>query len=122
MAQKNKKVQKFNRDKLRAYMNKNGMTDIELSLSMGCSKNFLSNAIKSGYMTLSYYKLMCMMLNVEEDLFIEQEVVTAENDKGDNNLNTELLKAILAELITLNNNMAEFLKQNDDKELGQNED
>ena len=68
--------------KVRAFMERRGMTAVQLSEEMGASRAFISNVLNpSGKMSKTAYKAMCGVFQVPEDTFTKQqqpEVFTAE--------------------------------------------
>lgn len=112
---KGKLVREIDGNKLENYLKKEGIRKSELSREMGCSRNMINNAIRTNTITETYYKLMCLLLKVEEDFFELQSEISDENIEVEayeqTNLDTDLLNHILNELVILNNNIANFIER-----------
>lgn len=66
--------------KVRAFMERRGMTAVQLSEEMGACRAFISNVLNiSGRMSKTAYKALCAVFEVPEDTFTKQqppEVIT----------------------------------------------
>lgn len=59
----------FNGEKLRGYLTAIGYSQEKLSAEVGRSKAYINQAIASSQIYLSEYKVMCMILGVDETMF-----------------------------------------------------
>lgn len=63
--------------KVRAFMQRRGMTAVELSEEMGASRAFISNALNtSGRISATAYKALCAVFEVPEDTFTKPQPET----------------------------------------------
>ena len=63
----------INSDDLRNHLRKSKMTLVTLSKDMGRSTGFMSNAIRTGYMSETAYDVLCKTLGVEHGAFVASD-------------------------------------------------
>lgn len=63
--------------KVRAFMQRRGMTAVQVSQEMGASSAFISNALNtSGRISATAYKALCAVFEVPEDTFTKPQPET----------------------------------------------
>ena len=93
--------------KLTAYINSKNMTMNQLSSNIGAASGYVAHAAKLNVINPVHYKMICMMLNVPEDMFKPVQikeapaVISAEDavDSGDELIN--MLKRIEKDIVRL---------------------